>query len=160
MVHRMPSWIEVTEALKTAIATALAITVERRYTAYYEKKDVATGKYLIIGTGAELDGKRGIDLLNISADIGYQIALPAPTETYPDPKNNIPWLDAQSNKVQALKDLFAAGDELTAEGVLRRQTFAGATYLRWNNTPIYRPDFLRDNSIFTSVIRFEFRLED
>lgn len=153
-------WIQVAEALRSAIATALGVTVERRYTAYFDKQDVVAGKYLVVGAASELEGKRGIDQLTIGVDIGYQRSLPEPTGDWPDPKNNIPWLDAESNKVQAIKDLFAAGDELSGEGPLRSMNFAGATYLRWSNSPLYRPDLLLNNSIYTSVIRCEFRIED
>lgn len=155
-----PHWIAISDALATQLATALGVSVSRRYTAYYDKQDVVDGKYLVVGSGHELQGKRGIDLLEVSVDVGYQRALPAPTPEYEDPKNNIPWLDAESTKVQAILDLFSAGDELSEPGPLRHADFAGATYLRWAHAPIYRPDMLRDNSIFTSVIRFDFRIED
>jgi hypothetical protein len=153
-------WIQVAEALRSAIATALGVTVERRYTAYFDKQDVEGGKYLVVGAATELEGKRGVDQLTIAIDVGYQRALPAPTEAQPDPSNNIAWLDAESEKVQAIKNLFAAGDELGGEGALRSMDFAGATYLRWTNSPLYRPDMLLNNSIYTSVIRCEFRIED
>lgn len=156
----MAHWIQVAEALRSAIATALGVTVERRYTAYYDKQDVVAGKYLVVGAVSELEGKRGIDQLTIGVDVGYQRGLPDPTDEWPDPKNNIPWLDAESDKVQAIKDLFAAGDELSGEGPLRAMNFAGALYLRWTNSPLYRPDLLLNNSIYTSVIRCEFRIED
>jgi hypothetical protein len=153
-------WIQVAEALRSAIATALGVAVERRYSAYYDKQAVVDGKYLVVGASSELEGKRGIDQLLIAIDVGYQRALPDPTESQPDPLGNITWLDAESEKVQAIKDLFAAGDELSPGGSLRNMDFAGATYLRWTNSPLYRPDLLLNNSIYTSVIRCEFRVED
>lgn len=153
-------WIEIAEALRAAVATALGVTVERRYTAYFDKEDVKDGKYLVVGNAVELAGKRGIDHNDITIDIGYQRGLPDPTESQPDPTNNIAWLDAESEKVQALKDLFAAGDELGGKGALREMNFAGANFVRWTNNPLYRQDLLLNNSIYTSVLRVELRIED
>lgn len=153
-------WIEVAEALRAAIAEQLEVTVERRYSAIFEKADVEDGKYLVIGMAEDLIGKRGIDHLEIAVDVGYERALPDPTENYPDPKSNIPWLDAEVAKVEAIKDLFAAGDEEREAGPLRDADFAGATYLRWTHSPLVRPDWLKDQSIFLGVVRFEFRIEN
>ncbi len=72
-------WIECAEALRGAITTELGVVVERRYTAYFDRQDVVHGKYLVVGAGCELAGKRGIDLLELSIDVGYQRALPDPT---------------------------------------------------------------------------------
>jgi hypothetical protein len=145
--------IQVGEALATAISGALSITIERRYSPYYNRSDVSAGKYLYIASGEDRDAKRGLDILELTVDVGYQIGLPEPTEAYPDPANNLPWADAQLAKVQAIKELFED------EGDLRDADFAGATYLRMTNTPLFRPELLRDNEIFTSVIRFELRTQ-
>lgn len=145
--------IAIAEALRLAIETALTISIDRRYSAYFNREDVATGKYLMVLASEETQAKRGIDLLELSIDIGYQIALPAPTPTYPDPANNLPWIDAQLALVDAIKQLFRP------DGALRDKPFAGATWIRQTNTPLYRPDTIRDNEIFTSVIRFDFRTE-
>lgn len=145
--------IDVAIALKAAIEGALSITVERRYSAYFDPGQVRDGKYLLVTSGEDTDAKRGIDLLDLTVDVGYQIALPVPTESEPDPANNLTWADGQMAKVQAIKQLFRAG------GSLRDSDFAGATYLRMTNSPIFRPEMLRDNQIFTSVLRLEFRLE-
>lgn len=153
-------WIEIAEALRAALQSQLGGSIERRYTAYYKPEDVESGKYLIVGGASELTPRRGVDSLEIGVDVGYQRALPDPDQQYPDPLNNVPFLDACSEKVQAVKDLFAAGDELSGSGPLRDYNFAGATYLRWRNDPLYRPDILIDHRIYTSVIRFEFRIED
>lgn len=153
-------WIEIAEALRAAVASQLGVTVERRYTAYFDKEDVKDGRYLVVGNAVELAGKRGIDHNDITIDIGYQRGLPDPTEDQPDPFNNIAWLDAESEKVQALKNLFAAGDELGGKGSLREMDFAGASFVRWTNNPLYRQDLLLNNSIYTSVLRCEFRIED
>jgi hypothetical protein len=147
-------WINVAEALRAALATQLGTTVERRYTAYYDPEEVVDGKIIVIGGASDLDGKRKIDLLEIGVDVGYQRALPNGTTAYPDPRNNLPFLDGCSQLVQSIKNLFSE------DGPLREAEFAGATYLRWRNDPLYRPDMLLDHSIFTSVIRFEFRIED
>jgi hypothetical protein len=63
-------WIEIAEALRAAVATQLSVTVERRYTAYFDKEDVKDGKYLVVGNAVELVGKRGIDLNEITIDLG------------------------------------------------------------------------------------------
>lgn len=145
--------IQIAEALKAAIESALSIAVVRRYSAYFNRDEVKDGVYLIVAAGEDRDAKRSIDWLTITVDVGFQIALPPPTEAEPDPANNLTWADAQLAKVNAIKALFAA------DGPLRQMDFAGATYLRLNNTPLYRPDLMRDNEIFTSIIRLEFRLE-
>lgn len=145
--------IDIAEALREAIETALSIYVVRRYSAYLDREDVKDGVYLIVAAGEDRDAKRSIDLLTITVDVAYQIALPVPTEANPDPVNNLPWADEQLAKVDAIKNLFGPA------GSLREMDFAGATYLRLANTPLYRPDVMRENEIFTSVIRFEFRTE-
>lgn len=145
--------IEIAKALQSAIENQLDITITRRYSAYFNREDVRDGKYLIVSAGEDTDAKRSIDLLDVTVDVGYQIALPEPTEDEPDPANNLPWADAQLAKVQAIKQLFRD------DGLLREADFAGGTYLRMTNTPLYRPETMRDNEIFTSVIRFEFRSE-
>lgn len=147
-------WINVAEALRAALATQLSTTVERRYTAYYDPEAIKDGKFIVVGAASDLDGKRKIDFLEIGVDVGYQRALPDATVDYPDPRNNVPFLDECSLKVQSIKNLFSE------DGPLREADFAGATFLRWRNDPLYRPDMLLDHSIFTSVIRFEFRIED
>ncbi|QDV26934.1 hypothetical protein [Aureliella helgolandensis] len=151
----MPTPIqELTIALQSAIAAELSIVIERRKIAYFTPGEVREGKYIIVGIGEDTNAKRGIDLLDLQVDLGYQIALPEPTESNPDPANNIPWSDEQEQKVDAIKQLFRP------DGALRDRAIAGVNYLRMQNTPIYRPDMLLDNQIFTSVIRLEFRSEN
>lgn len=145
--------IEIAKELAAAVSAALSITVERRCSPYFNREQVKDGKYLIIPSAEDRTAKRGVDLLELSVDIGYQIALPEPTEAQPDPANNLPWADSQLEKVQAIKELFQD------DGDLRDASFAGATFLRMTNTPLFRPDLMRDNEIFTSVIRFEFRTQ-
>lgn len=145
--------VEIAKALTVAIGDALSITLQRRCSPYFNREEVKDGKYLIIPTGEDRSAKRAIDLLEITVDVGYQIALPDPTEANPDPSNNLTWADAQLEKVQAIKELFED------EGDLRDADFAGATFVRMTNTPLFRPDLMRDNEIFTSVIRFEFRAQ-
>lgn len=147
-------WINIAEALRAALQAQLTVPVERRYTAYYDPEAIKDGKLIVVGGASDLDGKRGTDFLEIGVDVGYQRSLPVPTETYPDPRNNVPFLDACCAMVQSVKDLFGE------DGPLREMDFAGGTYLRWRNDPLYRPDTMLDYSIFTSVIRFEFRIEN
>lgn len=147
-------WINVAEALRAALATQLSTNVERRYTAYYDPELIKDGKVIVVGAASDLDGKRKVDFLEVGVDVGYQQALPKPSDTDPDPRNNLTFLDECSQKVQSIKDLFGE------DGPLREADFAGATFLRWRNDPLYRPEMLLDHLIFTSVIRFEFRIED
>lgn len=151
-------WLEVTKALHAAINPIVAC--ERRYVAYFEKEDVVDGRYLIVAAESEHQEKRSVAHEQVEVDVLYQRALPAPTPEYKEPKHNVPWLDEQAGKLSAITDLFQPPNEVRPEGVLRGQKFAGASFLSWSNSPIYRPDMLRDYSIFTAVARFTFRVED
>jgi hypothetical protein len=140
----------------------------RRYSGYLDKDAVRTGKYVVVPAGEEFEGKRGVDHRVISIDVAWQIALPRPTEANKDPLENRVWIDEQMGRIEAIKRLFAAEAEVydpittqyttVTQGPLRDYNFAGANFLRWSNSPLWRPDLMRDNSIFTSVVRLEFRL--
>lgn len=148
-------WITVSEALRVRIQTELSIQVERRYAAFLDKSKVKTpGKYIVIPSAMEQEAKRSIDLLTITVDVGFQIALPDPNKDYQDPLDNTGWFDEQATKVQKIWDLFGP------EGPLREESFAEATFVRSSQPLLWQPQLIIETSIYTSVIRFDFRLED
>lgn len=145
---------DIADAFATEVNSALGITCVRRYAPSLDKSDLADGRYLVVPASAEQELKRGIEDGRFEIDFGYQITVPVGI----DPTDDIGWLDSQADKVQAVLDLFRSGDEVTPRGPLIDKLFAGAEYMGWTHSPIYRPDILRDHGIFTSVVRFNFRL--
>lgn len=124
----------------------------RRYIGVYDAEKVKDGRWFVAMSAEDIKHTRHVDFPNLSIDIAYQRALPDSSEAFPEPENNLPFLDACMEEVESVKVLFRE------DGQLREMDLGDCSFKSMTNQ-LYRPDMLYDNEIFTSVIRLEFTNE-
>lgn len=144
--------------LTTAVITAIngqGKNLVRRYVRFYVAKDLpADGQWFAIGVDEQINKKRTTDIVKPVVDVAFQRPLPAASSQYPDPVNNLPFLDQCMDEVESVKALFREGGALAEFEFGNKWAFESM-----ENSPIYRPDLLVENQIFTSVIRLTFLTE-
>lgn len=147
--------VALTTALITAINMAGSKSVVRRYVRFYAAKDLPdNGQWFAIGIEEDFTKKRRTDIVKLSVDVGFQRGLPDASEDYPDPLTNLPFLDACMAEVESVKALFREGGALAEAEIGNKWVFESMS-----QSPIYRPELLVENQIFTSVIRLTFLTE-
>lgn len=130
---------------------ALGKAASARYSPVTEQKQLRPAKWFVALQGDELKETNLTDRRDLLLDIVYQHGLPDPTEEYPIPLENNPWLDTQINEVDTFRDLFRE------DGALRGVCIADCTSIELVDMPLYLPNHLLDHSIFTSLTRIKFR---
>jgi len=144
-----------TEALITAINTAGSKSVVRCYVRFYAAKDLPeAGQWFAIGIEEDFTKKRRTDITKLSVDVGFQKRLPDASEAYPNPLDNLPFLDDCMAEVESVKAMFREGGALADAEIGNKWVFESMS-----QSPIYRPELLVENQIFTSVIRLTFLTE-
>lgn len=146
--------VTLTQALITAI-NGQGKNLVRRYVRFYVAKDLpADGQWFAVGVDEDFTKKRIVDFVKPTVDVAFQRPLPAASGQYPDPTNNLPFLDECMAEVETVKVMFRAG------GVLAEKEIGGKWVMEsMTNSPIYLPNLLLENQIFTSVIRLTFLTE-
>jgi hypothetical protein len=145
--------VELADAVKTSIQTLTSRTVRRRYVPYFDSEQVVDGKWFILVAEEDPNSKGDIDTPKLTIDLGYQKAIPEPTDAVPEPEDHLPTLDAMMEEVETIKNLFAEG------GAMRERVQANCVFLNYRPAPLYRQDFLYEMGIFFSVIRLEYLAE-
>lgn len=147
--------VALTTALITAINSAAGKTMVRRYVRFYAAKDLPdAGQWFAMGTEEDFTKKRQTDIVKLSVDVGYQRPLPEATGPNPTPHDNLEFLDACMAEVETVKALFREGGALALAEIANKWVFQSMS-----NSPIYRPELLVENQIFTSVTRLTFLTE-
>jgi hypothetical protein len=142
--------------LRDALAarlTAMGKTASARYTPYTKISELSAGKWLVAANDDEDNQVNLVDNRNFTIDLVYQRALPPASQAYPVPLENMPFLDGCVNEVGTVKSLFRE------DGALRGQSIANCTQISLPKQPLYLPDHLINHSLFTAVVRVEFRYE-
>lgn len=146
--------VELTNDVAAKLATATGFTFTRRISATFNKTELAGGKWSVL-SAADIQASKAkqVDRSTLTVDVAYQEPLPEKTEAYPDPRENLEWFDSRMVLLETVKSLFRGG------GALRNARYAPGTafaFQSMEHSPIYRPDLMNDESIFTSAIRLEF----
>lgn len=138
--------------VRTQIQNDAGITIENRRAPYLSAADVASGKWILVTAGDDQAiAGRQVDRTTLTIDLAWQIKLPDKSATVSNPLEDEDFFESQMQAVETVKNLFRGG------GTLRDTRFSGGfDFLRFTNSPIYRPDMLIEHQIFTSVIRLEF----
>lgn len=147
----MPNPILALRDAMVAKLTELDKDASARYAPVTNQKQLIPAKWFVALQGDELKETNLIDRRDLFLDIVYQHGLPDPTEEYPIPLENNPWLDEQINEVDSFKALFRE------DGALRGIILADCTSIELVDMPLYLPNHLLDHSIFTSLTRIKFR---
>ena len=144
-------------ATHAAVQTALSLTIERQYSPYFDAEDVPDsegGKWIQLLASDESGFQgRGLAESELSVDFAYQRALPDKVNRG-DAAIPTSWCDARVNELGLLKDLFRPGGDLRDFAPI-----AGATFKRYQNNPVYVPELLIENAIFTGVVRLIYDYE-
>lgn len=141
-------------ALAAQLSTALGVTVERRYAPYLDAAQLVTAKWILLAAGDErVTPGRGVEVDELTVHVALQIAMPDVDDRDDEYLDNLPFLDEQMNAVEQLKALYRPG------GALRSVDVAGCEFRRLRNTPIYRPELLLDDGIFTSVVELVYSFD-
>lgn len=144
--------------LNTELTTAIgsSVVVEKRYAPYLDPGVLQTPKWLALLKSDEITSQlRGLAPGEMEIDIGFQVALPA-IASRDDDYIDTDTCDAWVEMVGKLKTLFRPAQPA---GILRSERIAGAEFRRYLNSPIYRPDLLIANGIFTSVVTLVYYFE-
>lgn len=142
--------------LNSELTTALGapVAIESRYVAYMKPEDLESPKWLAVINAESIELQlRGLAPGELTVDVGFQAALPATTQrdaSFFDTATLDGWIE----KVGKLKQLYRPG------GVMRGVRLAGCEFRRYTNAPIYRPDMLIANGIFTSVVSLIYYCEN
>lgn len=146
--------VTLTQALITAI-NGQGKNLVRRYVRFYVASDLpAEGQWFAAGVDEDYTKKRIVDIVKPSVDVAFQRPLPAASAAYPDPINNLPFLDQCMAEVETVKAMFREGGALAEKEISEKWVFESM-----NNSPLYFPNLLVENQIFTSVIRMTFLTE-
>lgn len=151
----MPAPIKVLAiALLAELNTATGKTFTRRYAPYYDAAELAEPKYFLITTRERNNvAARSVERSDLTVLIGFQQALPDAEDKDDDFLENTDWLDARMDEVETIKGLFRPG------GALRNKSIGGCEFKTMTNDPVYMPDLLLDNAIFTSMIELVYEFE-
>jgi hypothetical protein len=144
--------------LNTELTAAIgsSVVVEKRYAPYLDPAELQTPKWLALLKSDEITSQlRGLAQGEMEIDIGFQAALP-PIAVRDDDYINSDTCDAWVEMVGKLKALFRPAQPA---GKLRSERIAGAEFRRYFNNPVYRPDLLIANGIFTSVVTLVYYFE-
>lgn len=145
--------IALSTALAPALTTALGVTVERRYAPYMDAKQLRTPRWILAIGGDDTDNpRRHLVDGELAIDVALQAAHPD-RETRDEQSISTDWCDARVADLGRLKDLFRPG------GSMRDQRPANCDFRRYENTPLYRPDLLLENSLFVGVVRLIYHFE-
>lgn len=141
-------------AVEAQIETAAGIAIEPRYVPHFDADEIREPKWVLLlgADDLELSG-RELARGELAVDIGLQAAVPKKTNRE-DELITAAWCDARVNDLETIKALYSPGGDL-----YEAKPIDGATFRRWVNTPVYLPDLLFDNKIFTGVIRLVFSYE-
>ncbi len=140
--------------LRDAMVTkliALGKAASARYSPVTDSKQLIPAKWFVALQGDELKETNLTDRRDLLLDIVYQHGLPDPTEGYPIPLENVPWLDSQINEVDSFRALFRE------DGAMRGVAIADCVAIELVDMPLYLPNHLIEHSIFTSLTRIKFR---
>lgn len=143
--------VSLASAVITAINNAASKSLVRRYVPFYKSSDVENGVWFVMAATEDTTKKRAVDINRLSVDVAYQKALPKSQQGAENPLENNAFLDACMNEVESVKALYREGGALADSALVNRWAFQGMS-----NNPIYRPDLMLENQIFTSVIRLDF----
>lgn len=136
-----------------SIAIGSPVTVERRYAPYWKAADLIAPKWVTLLREDSIERQlRNLAPGELSIDVALQAALPE-IAGRDDEFIDVDACDAFVEMVGKLKSLYRPG------GVMRDETVAGAEFRSYKNAPIYRPDLLVANGIFTSVVSLVYYFE-
>lgn len=144
--------------LNTELTAAIgsSVVVEKRYAPYLDPNELAEPKWMALLKSDEIDRQlRGLAPGEMEIDIGFQVALPKIADRN-DEYIDVAKCDMWVEMVGKLKALFRPAQPA---GKLRGERIAGAEFRRYLNSPIYRPDLLVANGIFTSVVTLVYYFE-
>jgi len=135
----------IADALAAELTRLLKLPATRCYLPTIDRKDLAE---LRVFVGIRSDERKPIDRESNEETHRIEVAVMRAV----DPQN-VPEVDACVALVDKIKSLFSK------DGELREKTLAGADWDGLTNDPIYRPDHLRTQQQFTSVITLTYVLE-
>ena len=144
--------------LNTELSAAIgsSVVVEKRYAPYLDPSQLESPKWIAVLKSDTIDRQlRGLAPGEMEIDIALQVALPeiaARNDDYIDVAKCDEWVEM----VGKLKALYRPAQP---GGKLRSERIAGAEFRRFLNNPIYRPDLLVANGIFTSVVTLVYYFE-
>jgi len=135
---------EIAKAVVDEIVEAFKPTylVKRAYVPIYDLKEIGALRVTVIGRGDASEAiSRATTDDQYAIDVGIQKKL--------DPEQSIEsQVDACLEVVQGYKDFFR----------LRRLTKADAVWIGQENDPVYFPDHLLHDGVFTSVLTLYYRV--
>ncbi len=138
------------EALIAALATQ-GKTVVRSYLTLEKTRDLQNGKWLALVSTENVTKKRRVDSVKSSIAVVYQRQLPSSTSLIENPLENNTFLDSCMNEVESVKSMFREDGPLADVALNDTWVFESMT-----NSPIYVPNHLLENQVFTSPLMLEF----
>lgn len=141
-------------ALLAELNSATGKTFTRRYAPYYDSEQLVEAKYFVIATRERNSvAARTVERSDLTILVGVQQALPDTADKNDEFIENTEWLDDRMDEVETIKALFRPG------GALRNKSIGGCEFKSMANDPVYMPELLLDNAIFTSMLELVYEFE-
>ena len=155
-------------ALASALATALTEYTEKVFTRAYivenSQAEVQTAKWYVLMGGEEMLPRGNANQNTVEVALVYQHGLPKHSTTQ-KPVRNLTFLDECVEEVESIVNLFRNPDDIAEPNEHTGKfttcgpygTMANFNFASLSNNPMLDPIFLRDNHIFSSVIKLTYR---
>lgn len=155
--------VALTQALETQLEAYTSKAFTRAYIVSSKPSEVLSGKWFIMSAGQEVTKAGHSDSHVLEMYLVYQRALPNADSGKPLLNNT--FLDACMAEVQTIINLFQNPDDVSSpdshtgkfNSCGQYGTIGGFTFERYNANPLFDPVLLRDNHIFSSVVRVTYR---
>lgn len=156
--------IALADALSVALTTYTSQTFTRAYVIENSQEEVQEAKWYVLPGGEEMVSRGNANQYNIEVALVYQRGLPKHSATK-KPIRNLTFLDECVEAVEAMANLFRNPDDVSNPdehtGMFTTcgsyGSHAGFNFASFSNNPMFDPIILRDNHIFSSVIRLTYR---
>ncbi len=154
--------------LADALVVALTEYTEKPFTRAYiienSQDEVQAGKWYVLPGGEDVVTRGGANQYNIEVALVYQRGLPKHSVTK-KPLRNLEFLDGCIAEVESIVNLFRNPDDVVSPdehtGMFTTcgsyGSHAGFNFASFSNNPMLDPVLLRDNHVFSSLIRLTYR---
>lgn len=156
-------------ALASALATALTEyhtqkVFTRAYIVENSQAEIQTGRWYVLLGGEEMLPRGNANQYNMEVALVYQRGLPMHSTTK-KPVRNLDFLDVCVEEVESVVNLFRNRDDVSSPNEHTGMfttcgnygSLAGFNFASFSNNPMLDPVLLRDNHVFSSLIRLTYR---
>ena len=140
--------VQLRNAVASALGAALSITIETRAVPYLDAKELESAKYIaIVGNDDLTKQTTTLAERELAVDIALQQRHPKHTDRS-GAEIDLVWVDSCIEKLDELKAEFLPGGTM-----VETLPISGASFRRYEHSPLFNPEMLYEQRIFTGVVR-------